>query len=81
MAPDRHCRLRALKALLAGAAFAVAIAAVAPAATHGHPRCFGAASRDALAPCHNAALRREVFPSPARAAKQGPVYWIGSRAV
>lgn len=31
------------------------------------PRCFGAASRDAAHPCHNAALDRSVAPTPARA--------------
>src|SRR3954454_12869743 len=28
------------------------------------PRCFGAASRDTVKPCHNPALRYRVIPSP-----------------
>ena len=34
------------------------------AATTKQPRCFGAASRDPVVPCHNAALRTKVIPTP-----------------
>ena len=48
-------------ALLAAALFALPVAA---AGTPKEPRCFGAASRDVVKPCHNAALRYDVIPSP-----------------
>lgn len=38
-----------------------------PAGAHATPPCFGAADRDAVAPCHNPALERFVFPTPHRA--------------
>ena len=43
------------------------------------PRCFGAASRDPLHPCHNPRLRYEVVPSPAAAARlpNSACTWIG----
>jgi hypothetical protein len=38
-----------------------------PAGAHAAPRCFGAADRDNVAPCHNRALERLVLPTPHRA--------------
>jgi hypothetical protein len=52
-------------------AAAVAVAVMGATAARGHaaatPRCFGAAARDGLHPCHNARLRDSVLPSPADA--------------
>lgn len=50
-------------------AIGLALGLCAPAGTLGaaHPRCFGAASRDPLHRCYNAALATEVTPTPSQA--------------
>lgn len=53
--------------LLAGACLAVCFGAPTGTLGAGHPRCFGAASRDPLHPCYNAALATEVTPTPSQA--------------
>ena len=65
--PASHSRAR-LRALVAMALLAVLVStAAASTAGAGHPRCFGAASRDPLHPCHNPALDRTVTPTPGEA--------------
>ena len=68
--PDRperpYGRVRgAVRALLVLAVLAAAIPMTAALSSTGaaHPRCFGAASRDPLHPCHNPALDRTVTPT------------------
>src|SRR4051794_11434965 len=60
--------LFALPAALASGGHSAASNGRAPhavtAASTKAPRCFGAASRDPVVPCHNAALRYDVIPTP-----------------
>ena len=50
--------------LLGAAVLAAALLALPSALASNPPRCFGAASRDTVHPCHNAALRYKVIPTP-----------------
>jgi hypothetical protein len=72
----RHLLTPGATALVAAALFALPAALASDgasttrraravtAATTGAPRCFGAASRDTVKPCHNPALRYKVIPTP-----------------
>src|SRR3954452_2615246 len=52
------------RTLLATALLAAALLALPAALASSPPRCFGAASRDPVHPCHNPALRYKVIPTP-----------------
>src|SRR3954471_19685043 len=63
----RHTAGMPRAVILTAVAAAAALAVTSAQAETKPPRCFGAASRDFKAPCHNPRLRRMVKPTPAAA--------------